>query len=181
MGRPGWPPGNSQGEVPWSPMAAWPRRVAASLQDQGVERFGEDDRLAAQPDPDLVAAGLDVAEGEAADRGRPLGVEQDEQPGDAVLGFEGVVVQQPACLFPAGLGVDDAGRAAPSDGREVQAGQLLLAGPADEVPRVGAVGGLRAGQPCLQVALPGGGQGEVAGGEPVEQGDGGLDVPLGGA
>ena len=57
---------------------------------------------------------------------------------------------------------------------------LCLLGPADEVPGVGAVGGLRAGQPCLQVALPGGGQGQVAGGEPVEQGDGGLDVPLGG-
>ena len=94
------------------------------LQDQGGEGFGEEDRLAAEPEPYLVAAGLDVAEGEPADRGRPLGVEQDEQPGDAVFGFEGAVVQQPAGLFPAGLGVDHAGRAAPSDGGEVQAGQL---------------------------------------------------------
>ena len=31
---------------------------------------------------------LDVAEGEAADGRRPLGVEQDEQPGDAVVGLE---------------------------------------------------------------------------------------------
>ena len=110
------------------------------LQDQGVERCGEHDGLVAEPDAHLPAAGLDMAEGELADRGWPLGVEQDEQPGDAVFGFERVIVQQPACLFPAGLGVDDADRPAPPGGREVQAGQLLLAGPADEVSRVGSVG-----------------------------------------
>ena len=32
----------------------------------------------------------------------------------------------------------------------------------------------------VEVALAGGGQGQAAGGEPVEQGDGGPDVPLGG-
>jgi hypothetical protein len=46
------------------------------LQDQGAEGFGEDDRLAAEPDPRLVIAGVDVAEGEAADRGWPLGVKK---------------------------------------------------------------------------------------------------------
>ena len=89
-------------------------------------------------------------------------------------------MQQPAGVFPAGFGVDHAGWAAPSDGRELQAGQLVLASPADEVPCVGAVGGLRAGQPGLQVALPGGGQGQVAGGQPVQQRGSGVDVPLGG-
>ena len=55
-----------------------------------AEAFGEavgaeqDDRLAAE------------------DRG-PLGVEQDEKPGDAVFGVEACVVEQPAGLFPAGL------------------------------------------------------------------------------
>src|SRR6266516_1297082 len=150
------------------------------LEDQHVERLGKDDWLAAELDAYLAAAGLDVAEGELADRGWPLGVEQDEQPGDAVFVFDSAVVQLPACLFLACLGVDDTGRPAPPDGREIQAGQLVLAGPADEVPRVGAVAGLRGDQPCLQVALPGGGQGEVVCGEPVEQGDGGFDDPLGG-
>jgi hypothetical protein len=36
-----------------------------------------------------------------------------------------------------------------------------------------------AGQPCLQAALAGGAQGHVVGGEPVQQGDSGFDVPLG--
>ena len=80
------------------------------LQDQGVEGLGEDGRLAAGPDPHLVTSGLDVAEGELADCGWPLGVEQDEQPGNAVFGFERAVVQQPAGLFLSGLGVDHAGR-----------------------------------------------------------------------
>jgi hypothetical protein len=34
-----------------------------------------------------------MAEGEAADRGWPLGVEEDEEPGDAAVRFERVVVQ----------------------------------------------------------------------------------------
>jgi len=60
--------------------------------------------FAAQTQPHFVVAALDVVEGEAADRGRPLGVEQHEQAGDTVLGLEGVVVQQPAGLFPPCLG-----------------------------------------------------------------------------
>src|SRR5947209_1358276 len=83
-------------------------------------------RLASQAQPDLPVIGVDVAQGEAADGRGPLGVEQDEEPGDAVFGVKGCVVEQPAGLFPAGLGVDDAGRAAPPGGWEVQAGQLLL-------------------------------------------------------
>jgi hypothetical protein len=48
------------------------------LLDQGVEGFGEDDRLVAEPDPRLVIAGVDMAEGEVADRGWPLGVKENE-------------------------------------------------------------------------------------------------------
>ena len=96
------------------------------LEDEAGEWFGEHDGLAPRRRAHVIAAGLDVAEGEAADRRGLLGVEQDEQPGDAVVGFERVIVQQPACLFPAGLGVDGAGRAVLSDGHEVQPGQLVL-------------------------------------------------------
>jgi hypothetical protein len=89
------------------------------LLDQVGQWFGEDDRLAPQVQPYLLVVSVDVAEGERADDRGPLGVEQDEEPGDAVFGVEAAVAEQPACLFPAGLGVDDAGRAGPSGGREV--------------------------------------------------------------
>ncbi len=107
-----------------------------------------------------------------------MGVEQHEQPSDAVLGLEGVVVQQPAGVFPAGLGVEGTGGAVPLGCRELQAGQLLLVGPADEVAGLAAMGGPVAGQPGVDVALPAGGQRHAAGGEPVQQRDGGLDVLL---
>jgi hypothetical protein len=130
----------------------------------------------AQARPHVAVAGLDVVEGEAADCRRPLGVEQDEQSGETVLGFDGFVVQQPAGLLPAALGVDDAGGAGPFDRGEVQAGQLLLVGPANEVPGPAAVGGVPVGEPAVEVCLPAGGQGEVGGGQPVEQGGGAADV-----
>jgi hypothetical protein len=127
-----------------------------------------------------VFVGEDVVEGEPADRGGGLGVEQHEEPGDAVLGFEGVVVQEPAGVGPPGLAVDDAPGPVPLGGGEVQAGELVSSGPAHEVPRVDAGGDVRAGQPLLEVALPGTGQVEAARGEPVQQGDRGPDVALDG-
>ena len=150
------------------------------MPDQGGEGVGQDDRFAAQPDAHLGVAGLDLVEGEAAGRGRGLGVEEYEQAGDPVFGFDGVVVQQAAGLFPTCLGVDDTGRAAPPGGGEVQLCQLLPVGPTDEVACVPGVGRVRTGQPRLEIALPGGGEGQPLGGEPVEQNDAGLDVPSGG-
>ena len=128
----------------------------------------------------MLLVGVNMVEGQAADRGGPLGVEENEQAGDAVLGFDGVVVQQAAGVVPSGLGVDDAARPVPPGGGEIEAGQLLAPGPADEVPGLAAMGGVIAGQPGVEVALPGGGQPEAAGGEPVQQRDGGPDVPLDG-
>jgi hypothetical protein len=148
------------------------------MADEVGEWFGEDDGFAAQMDPYSEFIGVDVVEGEAADGGRPLGVEETEQPGDAVFGFECVVVEQLAGLFPSSFGIDEAGWAAPADGSEVEAGQFLFLGPADEVPDVPAVGGVFIGQPGIQVALAGGSESEIVFGEPVEQGDGGLDVLL---
>ena len=124
---------------------------------------------------------MDVVEGEAADRGGPLGVEQHEQAGDAVLGFEGVVVQQPAGLFPAGLGVDDAGGAAPPGRREAPGGSASVrraqrtkfpASPVGGVRRWPARRRGRLGRAVARV--------QAVGGEPVEQRDGGLDVASGG-
>ena len=133
-------------------------------------------QAASQLEADLVVPGVDVVEGEADDAADGLGEQEHEQPGDAVLGFDGGVVQQPAGLPPAGLGVDDSGWAAPLDGREVQSGQLLSSGPADEVPGRVLMSGMWAGQPFLQVTLAGGGEGEPVFGEPVEQDDGSADV-----
>lgn len=41
------------------------------------------------------------------------------------------------------------------------------------------MGGPGVAQPCVEVALPRGLEGQAAGGELVQQGDGGPDVPLG--
>ena len=113
--------------------------MSDEMEDEGVEWIGQNDGLAAEAKPYLLLVGLDMVEGEAADGGDPLGIEQNEQPGDAVLGFDGVVVEQPAGLLPSGLGVDDPARPVPSGGREVQAGQLLSPCPADEVPGLAAL------------------------------------------
>jgi hypothetical protein len=147
------------------------------LADEAGKRLGEDDGFAAEVQLYCAAAGLDVVEGEAADHRWPLGVEEDEKAGSAVGWLEGVVVEQAAGLFPADLGVNDAGRAGPPGGGEVQAGQLVSPGPADKVPGFAAADGLAAGQPCIQVALPRAGQRQIAGGEPAEQGDRGAEVP----
>jgi hypothetical protein len=138
-------------------------------EDEAGEGFGQHDGFVAEPQPHLAVVVLHVFEGEAADRGGPLGVEQDEERGDPVFGLDGVVVQQPACLFPAGLGVDGSRRACPLDGRQFQAGQLLFVRPADEVPGLTPVGGVLTSQPGVQIALPGRCQGEAVDGEPVEQ------------
>jgi hypothetical protein len=150
------------------------------LKDQGVEWPGQDDGLAAEPEPHVLLAGVNMVQGQAADRGGPLGVEENEQAGDTVLGFDGVVVQQAAGVVPSGLGVDDAARPVPSGGGEIEAGQLLAPGPAGGVPGLAVMSDVIAGQPGVEVALPGGAQPEAAGGEPVQQRDGGSDVPLDG-
>jgi hypothetical protein len=48
------------------------------LQGQGAERLGQDDGLTAEPQPYLVAAGLEVVEGEAAVPG-DMGMNMREQ------------------------------------------------------------------------------------------------------
>ena len=53
---------------------------------------------------------------------------------------------------------------------------FCLLRPAHEVARPRGGGGCVAGQPGVQVALAGGGQGEAAGGQPVQQRDCGFDV-----
>ena len=46
-----------------------------------------------------MTVGLNVVQGEAADRGWPLGVKEKQEPGDAVFGSDRVVVEQAAGLL----------------------------------------------------------------------------------
>ena len=123
-----------RGTARWRcPGRRWRRgrlRVAATWRTRPAIGSGSRIGLAAESEADLRCllawTWPRVSRPIAAGR---LGVEQHEQPGDAVLGFDGVVVQQPASLFPAGLGVDDPGRPAPFDGCEVQAGSASVVVP----------------------------------------------------
>ena len=48
------------------------------LNDECGGGFGQQDGLTTESEPHLVFVGVNVVEGEAADGGGPLGVEQDE-------------------------------------------------------------------------------------------------------
>jgi hypothetical protein len=63
------------------------------LEEECAEWPGQDDGLAAEPELDVLLAGVNMVESQPADRGGPLGVEENEQAGDAVPGFKGVVMQ----------------------------------------------------------------------------------------
>jgi hypothetical protein len=124
IGRPGWPPGNSQGDGCRAPMVAWPLRFASTVRGERGDWLGQVDGHAAEAEADAVVAGLDLAGGHLADRGRAVGVEQDEQAGEAVLGLEGAVMQEPARGVPAVLVIDQLGGPVPSGGGEVAGGRL---------------------------------------------------------
>ena len=131
------------------------------LEGQFSEGCGKHDRDGAEADADGSVGLVDVIDGESGDRGGPLGVEEQQQAGEAVFGLEGVVVQQASCGGPAGLVVHRLGGAGPSDGREAEAvGDLLCDGPADEVAGLPVKAGL-AGHPAFKVGLSAGGQGQV--------------------
>ena len=56
------------------------------LEEERVEGLGQHDGLAAEPEPYLLLAGVNMVDGEAAGRrGGPLGVEENGQ-GDASSG-----------------------------------------------------------------------------------------------
>jgi hypothetical protein len=111
----------------------------------------------------FLSADLDVLGGQPVDRRRPLGIEEKKQPGEAVFGLEGVVVQEPACDVPAMFVVEWLSGAVPADGGDVDRGELVGVGPADEVPGRLAAGGIVVGEPPVEVGLPTGFQSEVVG------------------
>ncbi|MFF1796525.1 hypothetical protein ACFVXQ_20275 [Kitasatospora sp. NPDC058263] len=119
-----------------------------------------------------MSADLDVLDGQPVDRRRPLCVEEKKQSREAAFGFEGVVVQEPACDVPALFVVEWLSGAVPANGGDVDSGELVGASPADEVPGRLTVGGGVVGEPPVEVGLLAGVQGEVVDCQPVQEGDG---------
>ena len=171
--QPGRGPGGADGGV-----ALAVRRDGAG--DRG-DRLGQLDGDPAELEPDgAVAAGLDLAGGHAADRRDALGVEEDEQPGEAVFGLERVIVQEPAGGVPPVLAVEDGGGPGPpGGGGKVAGGEAGGVRPADELPGFFPVDGLAAGEPAVEVGLLAGAQGEAGGVEPVQERDGAAGQPAG--
>ncbi|MFE6743176.1 hypothetical protein [Streptomyces tubercidicus] len=101
------------------------------MEGQVGDGCGKLDRDGAEADVDGSVRLLDVVDGEPGDRRGPLGVEQQQQAGEAVFGLEGVVVQEAAGGGPADLVVDGLGGAVPFHGREAEVtGDPLGEGPA---------------------------------------------------
>jgi hypothetical protein len=143
---------------------------------EGGQGLGQRDRHGPEEEPDGPIAGVDAVEGEPADGRGPLGVEQDQQPGDPVGGRDGVVVQEAAGLLPALVLVQRPGGAGPPDGGEPKpAVDAAGRSPADEVAGLGLAGGIAAGDPGIKVSLGAAGQGMPPLAEPAEQPGGGTD------
>lgn len=85
------------------------------LQGESGKGFGQHDGFTAESQPYFVVVVFNVVQSEATDGRRPLGVEQKQQTGDTVFGFDRWVVQQSTGLLPACFGVDDPCWSAPSD------------------------------------------------------------------
>ncbi|MFI0501993.1 hypothetical protein ACH3WN_03900 [Streptomyces albogriseolus] len=161
------PSGPAAGEEPWRRHQGADGRVALAVRGdcagQRGDGLGQLDGGVAEVETYFPSADLDVLGGRPVDCRRALGMEEQKQPGEAVFGLEGVVVQESACDVPALLGVEWLGGAVPADGGDVDGGELVGAGPADEVPGRMAVGGGVVGEPAVEVGLPAALQGEVAG------------------
>ncbi|MEV0746620.1 hypothetical protein OG345_03115 [Streptomyces sp. NBC_01220] len=143
------------------------------LEGQFSDGCGQVYRDGAEADADHSVRLLHVVDGEPGDRCGPLGIEEQQQAGEAVFGLEGVVVEQASGGGPAGFLVHRRGRAVPSLGREAEiAGELLGQGPAHEVACLLAKADVVAGHPAFEVALATGGKGSILALEPVQEIDG---------
>jgi hypothetical protein len=91
IGRPGWPPGNSQRDGAAAPMVAWPLRVAMTLRASSSTGWGQADGCTAEADADWVIGDRDLVGGQQSDGRRALGIEE-QQAGEAVLGVDRSVV-----------------------------------------------------------------------------------------
>ncbi|MGW0615811.1 hypothetical protein [Streptomyces sp. NPDC002788] len=162
--------GEEPGGVLWGADLGLAAAGRDELADQAGQGHGEDDRRGAERDGDGVAVEVDVTDGELADGGDLLCVEDQQQSRDAVRGRQGVVVEEAPGVRPAFLAVDGAERACPSDGAVGQvAGVPVLYRPADEVAGLVGVADRGVGHPAFQVRLGAGPDCEPFAAEPVEE------------
>lgn len=170
------PSGLAAGEEPWrrrqDPDGRVPLAVRGDSAGQLGDGLGQLNGGIAEVETYLLSTDLDVLGGQPVDRRRPLGIEEKKQPGEAVFRLEGVVVQEPACDVPAMFVVERLSGAVPADGGDTDRGELVGAGPADEVPGRVAVGSGVVGEPPVEIGLSAGLQCEAVGCKPVQEGDG---------
>jgi hypothetical protein len=76
------------------------RQASDQIADEIAERRRNGNRLATKEELNAVVVVCDLIRGESGDLGDALGVEQDEQPCDAVGESDGVLRQKPASKGP---------------------------------------------------------------------------------
>jgi hypothetical protein len=130
---------------------------------QVVDGVGQLDRCLAEGDPNVSVGDGDLVGGEQADGGRALGVEEQQQAGEPIIGVDCGVVQEFSDGSPAVIIVYRVDRAAPASGGQVGGGELVGVGPSDERGGFVAVAAGGIGQPVFEIGLSEGGQGEVVG------------------
>lgn len=159
------------------PILAFPRRVATSSRTKAASGLGRVTGELPKAIRDGVPGDVDVVDGELADRGNLLRVEDQQQSSNAIRGGQRVVAEEASCVGPAFLAVDGALRAGPADGAASETvGMAMLYGPADEVAGLVAVAKSGIGHPVFQVGLRAGAQAESRASEPGEEVVGRGDV-----
>lgn len=149
------------------------------LEDQAVERWWQPQGSPVEAEGDAVRVVDDMCRGESAGPRGVLATEQDHQPGDAVPGLDGVIVQESPGGRPAFVGVERAVKDPPRSGRDTDPGGELAADcPSNERSRViGALMVLR-GEPEVDDGLSAGRQGFFLFLDPDQEGDGLGDLGL---
>ena len=83
--------------------------VGDDIAGQGGDRLGQLDGHPAQLQTNVLGVDVDLLDAHPADRRGALGVEQDEQAREPILGVEVLVVQKPARGVPAMLVIQQLG------------------------------------------------------------------------
>ncbi|MFG2585722.1 hypothetical protein [Streptomyces malaysiensis] len=123
----------ASGEEPGRQRQGTDDRVALAVRGDDAGQFGDGfgqlDGGIAEVEAYFLSADLNVLGGQPVDYRRPLGIEEEKQPGEAVFGLAGVVMQEPAGDVPAMFVIEWLGGAVPADGGDVDGGELVGAGP----------------------------------------------------